>query len=315
MARILASKLVLVCVLGATLMFAACDHDQASPATPSAGPQPGPTAVTARTIEGTIEGLAAPGSLVVSGTSIQLAPDAVIRSGSMGLTFADLRLGARSRVTADFDGTTYRAALIEVMDVVGTPTFLHGAVSGLTVDRNGFQFRIGNQLVRGNADTPVFMGSRPATASSLREGGMVDVNGLQRTEYAFATNVTVNGADPAPTPSPGPTPMPNPSPNPNPTPSPSPSPSPSPLPSPLPNPVPSPVPSPGPSDVTVSGTVLSVSGSCPAISFTTSGSSVVTNNNTDWSGGACASLAPGAHVDATGAQNGNTVVARQVTFR
>ena len=63
------------------------------------------------------------------------------------------------------------------------------------------------------------------------------------------------------------------------------------------------------------GTVNSVTGACPAIVINTGGTIVVTDNTTNWTGGVCASLAPGANIEATGTQNGNTLVARQVTIR
>jgi hypothetical protein len=57
-----------------------------------------------QTIEGAIEGISAPDTIVVGGKRIVLGSDAIIRSRSMPLAFADLKVGARSRVTAQSDG-------------------------------------------------------------------------------------------------------------------------------------------------------------------------------------------------------------------
>ena len=315
----LASRLALAGALCGLVLCAACDNDQrAMPVTPSAA---APTTPTTTVIEGTIDGLSSPDTIVLSGQRIQLDPRVVIRSGSMPVSFADLRLGARSRVTAESDGGSIRATLVDVLDPVGTATRLHGVVSGVAVDANGFQFQMGSQTVRGNGDTQVVEGTRPALGSSLHDGQIVDIDGLQRADYVYAALVAIraNDAAPAPTPSPSPSPGPSPSPSPSPAPSPGPSPSPSPGPSPSPSPGPAPGPIPTPpipggGNVTVGGTVNSVSGSCPAIVFTMGGTAVVTDNNTSWTGGTCASLAPGGTAHATGTRNGNTIAARQVSF-
>src|ERR1700730_9192943 len=74
----------------------------------------------------------------------------------------------------------------------------------------------------------------------------------------------------------------------SPAPEPSPGPGPSPTPAPSPNPAPSPSPTvPPPNQVTVGGTVNTVNGVCPALVIGTNGSVVVTDNNTDFVGGAC----------------------------
>ena len=295
------SQLALVGALGVVLSCVACDRDQPGmPATPST-PTPTAPVVRTATIEGTIDGLSMPDTIVVSGQRIQIDPQSVLRSGSMPISFSDLRLGARSRVTAESDGNSTRAALVEVLDPVGTARYLHDVVTEVSGDGNDFQFRLGGQTVRGNGDTRVFEGTRTSSAASLRNGQIVDVNGLQRADYLFAANVTIKSSDPAPSPTPTPTPTPTPNPTPNPNPSPAPSPSPAPL------------PLPG-GDITVGGAVSSVSGACPALVFTIGGTAVVTDNNTAWSGGTCLSLRPGASAHATGARNGNTLIARQVTF-
>jgi len=317
MARCIRSGIVLVGVLGA-LLSAACDHDQRPTlVTPSTGPQAAPPPATSvKLVEGVIETVTAPDTIVVAGNRIQVGSQAIIRRGSIGLMFADLSVGARSRVTGESDGTTLRATLVELLDQVGTPMQLHGVIGGVAGDGNAFQFTVGNQLIRGDNETQVFDGPRNALANSLRDGDTVDVDGLRRSEHIYARSVTVRPSDSqgsAPPPSTGPAPSPAPQP---PSPGPGPSPNPGPGPAPTPAPAPAPSPSPGPSNpVTVGGTVGALSGACPLLVFTLSGSAVVTDNSTTWNGGTCLSLAPGGSAEASGTRNGSTLVARQVTIK
>jgi hypothetical protein len=217
--------------------------------------------------------------------TVELASGAPILSASMPVNFADLRLGARVRVTAFSDGDIFRGALVDVLDVVGVPTQVQGVIAGLSRDQGAFQFLLGNRVIRGNSGTQTFEGDSPSSDASLQEGMAVDVDGLQRAEYIYASNVTV-GESHASGGAPGSA---SPSPNPDPNPSPS------------------------PGQVAVGGVVGNISGSCPLLLFNLDGSPVVTNGSTQWNGGACATLKPGASANATGTQDGDTVVAREVT--
>jgi hypothetical protein len=68
--------------------------------------------------------------------------------------------------------------------------------------------------------------------------------------------------------------------------------------------------------VTVSGTVSGLSGACPLLTFSTSGSNVTTSPATQYSGTTCASLKQGDSVQVQGTYGaGGTVVADQVTKR
>jgi len=239
--------------------------------------------VSTQTIEGAIEGILAPDTIVVGGKRIVLGSDAIIRSGSMPLAFADLKVGARSRVTAESDGAWLRGSLVEMLDDVGTSAQLRGVISGMTGDGEAFQFELGRQLVRGNGSTQVFDGTSPKTASSLRDGLTVDADGLQRADYAYATRVTVQSAGTT-TPTPTPTPTPPPTPTPTPT----------------------------PSETTIGGVSGPVTGVCPALAFPVSGQVVITNASTAYVGGSCAALVAGASAEVVGTPAGNTIVARQI---
>src|SRR5262245_15026239 len=159
MEKSLVSNLVALSLAG--VIAAACDRERPySPGAPTVL-QPGPTVATAKVIEGSIEGIPTPNTLIVAGSTVQLGSGAIIRSGSMGVTFADLRIGARSRVTGESDGTVLMASLVELLDPVGTPLVLRGMITAVIADDSGFRFMMGNQLVRGDGDTQVLEGTTP----------------------------------------------------------------------------------------------------------------------------------------------------------
>ncbi|MEO8681715.1 MAG: hypothetical protein ABI665_21900 [Vicinamibacterales bacterium] len=84
-----------------------------APPTPTS--QPGPK-VGAQAIEGRIEAIGPPDTLLVAGVRIRMMPDAAFRSGGMVLSFSDLRVGARVRVLAEGDGaSTLRGSLVDVL--------------------------------------------------------------------------------------------------------------------------------------------------------------------------------------------------------
>jgi hypothetical protein len=291
MPRLLSSKLV----VGAIVVLVTTSCDRTVTSTTLGGGLTGPTGTL--NLAGPIEGVG-PNTITLAGYTIRVDAQTVIRQGAIGLVLSDLTVGARSRVTALWEGDTLRATLVDVEDHVGSATQLRGVIHSVAGDGNSFQFRMGSQLIRGDRDTQVFDGPRAASFAALRDGLTVDVNGLQRAEHVYAADVTVRPADSRGAPSaPSPTPAPGPSPEPSPPPSPSPSPAP-------------------PSNpVTVAGVIGLLNGVCPSLVLGVNGSAVVTNESTSWVGGACTSLAPGASIEATGTRNGNAVVARQVAVK
>jgi hypothetical protein len=123
---------------------------------------------------------------------------------------------------------------------------------------------------------------------------------------------TVNQGAAAPTPAP-PAPTPTPPPAPSPTPPPAPSPTPPPAPTPTPPPAPTPPPT-GGQHADFSGTVSSVSGSCPSLAFSAGGRRVKTDRDTNFKGISCSDVSKGGKkvegdgvTDATGAIVADTV--------
>lgn len=83
---------------------------------------------------------------------------------------------------------------------------------------------------------------------------------------------------------------------------------PSPTPPPGPSPAPIPTPSPSPTPVSISGTVSSLSGRCPNISFSVGGRDVDAGSSTSYSGGGCGNVRNGRGVDVAGVQQSNGTV-------
>jgi hypothetical protein len=153
---------------------------------------------------------------------------------------------------------------------------------------------------------------RVASGASGSGEGTVELVIAPNTGGARQGSVTVAGhtvsvAQAAATPSaPGPVPpAPGPAPSPTPTPSPAPTPAPTPSPTPTPAPTPTPTPTPTPVVVQVEGRVSSVTGTCPAVSFSVGGSRVSAGPQTEYRRGNCQHVQDGATVLVVGQQTAN----------
>ena len=73
---------------------------------------------------------------------------------------------------------------------------------------------------------------------------------------------------------------------------------------------------PPPPTTTLTGRVAAVSGTCPALTFAVSEATVTTTAATTFSGGTCAQVVNGVHVEVTGTRQADrSLAATQVTFR
>jgi hypothetical protein len=113
-------------------------------------------------------------------------------------------------------------------------------------------------------------------------------------------NIVQDAAPPPPPADPDPAPTPNTSPAPSPSPVPGAEPSPVPGPSPSPSPGPSPAPPTRVGSIELEGTIASLSGSCPTVSFSLRGRQVVTTPQTRFSDGNCRDLRNGVEVEVDG---------------
>jgi len=115
------------------------------------------------------------------------------------------------------------------------------------------------------------------------------------------TSATVTAKAPATPPPPVPTPAPAPPPPTAPPPAP---------------PTPAPTPTPPPTTVTFTGTVSSLSGSCPSLTFVAASTKIVTNSSTTFTGKGCGDLRNGDTVGVGGPkQSDGTVVAVAVSIK
>jgi len=167
---------------------------------------------------------------------------------------------------------------------------------------------------KGNGDIRIVVGANPGAARPIE----VIVAG-QRVDLV---QPSVSGPSPAPAPPPAPAPAPAPAPSPAPAPAPAPTPKPAPAPAPAPAPKPDPAPAPAPKPepkpeprpeppakpLTLSGTVQSLGGSCPSLTFALQGQRVVTSGDTQFINGDCRQLRDGTEVVAEGTQGGDGLV-------
>ena len=129
----------------------------------------------------------------------------------------------------------------------------------------------------------------------------VMVAGERVTAVQSATAAPVPAPTPAPTPTPEPTPVPTPTPAPAPTPTPTPTPTPAPKPTPDPTPAPAPKPEPVPiKAVEFDGTIRSLSGSCPAVTFMAGLANVYATASTEFAKRRCKDLSDGDNVTIKG---------------
>jgi hypothetical protein len=147
----------------------------------------------------------------------------------------------------------------------------------------------------GNASGTV--GLAVAANEGASRVGQVKIAGLNYTvtQAAAAPPPPVPVPPPAPAPAPGPTPAPSPAPVPTPSPAPAPTP-----PAPTPVPVPSPQPPPAPKKVEFEGSVSSLSGGCPNVTFAVRGMTIVVDSSTEFKKSSCSDLRSGRSVSGSG---------------
>ena len=179
--------------------LAACDKfsTQPGPTVVNTPPAIGAT-VASQTIEGTIEGSPGEDLISVSGKQIKLDPNAAIRSGTLAVTFADLRAGMKVKVVAEptVAGAMMKGTLVDVIDSVGLPHQKAGTIAGFADKGSFYEFTLADKLFRGDAATQIVEGTTPMTAVALQDAVAIDVTGLQRADYVYATRIEVKKGAP-----------------------------------------------------------------------------------------------------------------------
>ena len=143
-------------------------------------------------IEGRIESLLStqlPLTVVVAGRTITTNALTVIRQGTMTKTFADLEVGQRVHVKGTLTGVTFLASSIEIQNVqTDVAVVINGIVSGLIGNELAFQFTVNGRLIKGDGLTQFFGNSMFA---ELRNGGRVEVKGQQQVGAIYAVRIHV----------------------------------------------------------------------------------------------------------------------------
>ncbi len=110
--------------------------------------------------------------------------------GDETATFADLEIGMRVHVKGTRNGESLVASLVRIQNPrVDLPVQIHGIVEEFSGTPAAFEFRVGDRLIKGDADTAFQGGSR---FSDLANGRRVEVKGQLRDGYVYALRIKVN---------------------------------------------------------------------------------------------------------------------------
>jgi hypothetical protein len=148
-------------------------------------------------LEGRVDGLpptTAAGTFTISGQSVQTDANTKFFKGDAAGTFADLALGVRVHVKGTPNATGVLASTVRIQN---TNADLGVEVEGLIADFSGvataFQFTVNGRTVQGDQTTVFDEGT---TFASLVNGARVEVKGLIKDGFIFATKVEVEGSRP-----------------------------------------------------------------------------------------------------------------------
>jgi hypothetical protein len=151
-------------------------------------------------LEGRIESLPPTmpaGKMKVAGRTVATDGSTRIEDGSTTRTLADLEVGLRVHVKGSMAGAELAATLVRIQSTnASIPVTINGVMDAPTGSAGGFEFYVGSRLVKGDSSTQFFGdGSSPASFADLKAGARVEVKGLQRDGYVFATRIHVNDSD------------------------------------------------------------------------------------------------------------------------
>jgi hypothetical protein len=156
------------------------------------------SAGAAEELEGRVESLpptTADESLVVAGRTVKTDTTTRFEQGGATKTFADLQIGMRVHVEGTVSGSDLRASLIRIQNTnTWIPVEINGVIDSLSGNATLFQFKIGSRLVKGDTLT-TFFGNSAQSFSMLKDGVRVEVKGQQRDGYVYAERLHVNDAD------------------------------------------------------------------------------------------------------------------------
>jgi hypothetical protein len=151
-------------------------------------------------LEGRIESLPPTmpaGRMKVAGRTVATDGSTRFEDGATTRTLADLEVGLRVHVKGQLAGSELAASLVRIQNTnTSIPVIINGIMDAPTGSASAFEFYIGSRLVKGNASTEFFGdGNSPASFATLAAGVRVEVKGLQRDGYVYATRIHVNKDD------------------------------------------------------------------------------------------------------------------------
>jgi hypothetical protein len=147
----------------------------------------------AEQLEGRVESLpptTAAGTLLVAGKTVTTTAQTTFTLDGAMASFNALAIGQRVHVTGKPAGDTLAARSIEIQNTnVDLPVNVNGTVDAFAGTASAFSFTVDGRLVKGDAVTEFFGGS---AFSDLANAVRVEVKGLQRDGFVYATRIHVN---------------------------------------------------------------------------------------------------------------------------
>ena len=143
-------------------------------------------------LEGKIESLtpaATPPSLVVAGRTVTTTPTTSFWQNGQPSTIAALAIGQRVHVKGESSGGSLVAREIKIQNTNTNGLNLNGVISAFSGTPSAFQFTVNGTLVKGDAATEFFGNSQ---FLELVDGARVEVKGSQREGHIYATRIHVN---------------------------------------------------------------------------------------------------------------------------
>ncbi|MFO7693311.1 MAG: DUF5666 domain-containing protein [Vicinamibacterales bacterium] len=147
-------------------------------------------------LEGRVESLTAPDTLVVAGRTVTTTAETAIRDSNDGIkAFENLAIGQRVHVKGTLGADGIIADSILIQNTITTiPVNVNGVVESLSGTEGDFSFLIGSREIQGDAST-VFYGEDGVllTFAALVNGARVEVKGEMGDGFVYAVRIHING--------------------------------------------------------------------------------------------------------------------------
>ena len=144
-------------------------------------------------LEGRVESLpptTAAGTFMAAGRLVTTNAETTFVKQGGPATFADLAIGQRVHVKGNPGATSLVATIVNIQNTnTDIGSNFNGIVSAFSGNSTAFQFKIGDQLIKGDALT-VFFGN--SAFADLANGARVEVKGSLRDGFVYATRIHVN---------------------------------------------------------------------------------------------------------------------------